>query len=354
MINKPVYIGVFSFFVGLWFRSLFSKKKPESKKFLSDSPEKSFDIYDYKDLYKNDVELMNNLTPNNKNVENITNDIKDKTFLYFIFDTTKEQENILGENNNKITQFDYLKSFVDIIIASKKDVEILLKIESFGGKVSDYELAYTNIMRLREAGYNITCLIDYYCCSGGYMLACACNKIICSEYANVGSMGVIASLFNYNEIMKKIGIENITVTTGRYKQLFPTMSEYDEHDENIIKEHIHETYAEFYDIVKKGRNLTDDEMLPIQEAKVYIGKKAQIYKMVDEVMPSTTYLNTLVQTNKVYLFHPSCVKTSNFYLDFISKLFVNYSDSLLAKIETKIQTKNLQNTQNIKSNLYLQ
>jgi hypothetical protein len=43
--------------------------------------------------------------------------------------------------------------------------------------------------------------------SGGYMLACAADEIICDQYSIVGSIGVVGGTFGFTKLMDKLGIE---------------------------------------------------------------------------------------------------------------------------------------------------
>jgi len=229
-----------------------------------------------------------------------------KKYIYYVFDTMGNTKftTLLNVSSHGDNIFDNLEAFVDVVCKAFKpeDVEILLQIESPGGLAYKYEYAYDHLMRLRKKGFIITAIIDTICASGGYMLACACNKIVCAENARIGSVGVVAQIVNYSKLSDKIGIEDITLTTGQYKRPFPTGSPYNEEDTKRMKEMIDETFETFKGMVQRGRNLSTEEMGPIQEARVYQGRKALEYKMVDEISLSTTYIDKIAECNDVYMF----------------------------------------------------
>jgi len=178
-------------------------------------------------------------------------------YIYYQFNTVDDDDGYGVEKNNKSNHFNNLNEFVNICIKAfdPKQYKILLQIESPGGYAYKYELAHSRLMRLREKGFDITGLVDIMCCSGGYMLACCCNRIIANKYAQIGSIGVIAQTYNIFKLIDKLGIEEKVFTTGRYKNGFPNGSEYTEDDVKIMNESIDETFKIFRDIVISSRKL---------------------------------------------------------------------------------------------------
>lgn len=121
-----------------------------------------------------------------------------------------------------------------------------------GGYAFRFERSYSDLMRLRSYGFHITALIDTICASGGYMLACGCNRIICSPYAQIGSVGVITKIHNYSKMIDKIGIEEKTFSTGKYKAGFPQGAPYTQEDVDITNELVDDTLVSFKQIVHAG------------------------------------------------------------------------------------------------------
>src|ERR1043165_4930871 len=53
--------------------------------------------------------------------------------------------------------------------------------------------------------------------SGGYMIACAGDEIICDPSSILGSIGVVGGSFGFQEAIKKLGIERRLYTAGGEK-----------------------------------------------------------------------------------------------------------------------------------------
>ncbi|MGB9387063.1 MAG: S49 family peptidase, partial [Pseudolabrys sp.] len=89
--------------------------------------------------------------------------------------------------------------------------------------------------------------------SGGYMLACAADEIICNEFSIVGSIGVVGASFGFHELIEKVGIERRLYTAGdRKAMLDPFLPEKPDDVKRIkaIQQDIHE---HFIALVKERR-----------------------------------------------------------------------------------------------------
>ncbi len=80
---------------------------------------------------------------------------------------------------------------------------VVVRLESPGGMVHGYGLAAAQLVRLRDAGFNLTICVDKVAASGGYMMACIANQIIAAPFAVVGSIGVVAQVPNFNRLLKE-------------------------------------------------------------------------------------------------------------------------------------------------------
>ena len=89
--------------------------------------------------------------------------------------------------------------------------------------------------------------------SGGYMIACAADEIICDPSSIVGSIGVVGGSFGFAKLMDKLGIERRLYTSGENKAMLdPFLPEKPEDVERLkaVQQEIHEG---FIDLVKGSR-----------------------------------------------------------------------------------------------------
>jgi ClpP class serine protease len=129
--------------------------------------------------------------------------------------------------------------------------------------------------------------------SGGYMLAMGCDKVVCSKYAIIGSVGVIAQLYNWSGLNEKLGLEEKTFTTGSHKNPFPMGAPYSQEDTDRMRELIQETFEVFKDIVLGSRKFTPEQIEQITKAKTFHGFQAIGLGMVDELSMGHDYLDNL-------------------------------------------------------------
>jgi serine protease SohB len=217
-----------------------------------------------------------------------------KNYLYFKFDD-------LFENNNQERQLQNLSLLTQIMIkeCDPQYVELILHIECCGGRAYLFEKAYIDIMNLKSNGFIVTALIDSYCASGGYMMALPCNKIVCSELAKIGSVGVIASLTNYHKLINKYGIEEKTFKTGDFKGNFPIGESYTDDDVKKMNENLNKTFEMFLGMVKKHRPVTEENLIEIKTAQIWYGNDAKNKNLVDEINSSYNYIKKLIDDNNI-------------------------------------------------------
>ncbi len=151
---------------------------------------------------------------------------------------------------------------LDRAFAMGKVKAVALAINSPGGSAVQSHLIYRRIRQLaHEKGVPVIAFVEDVAASGGYMIACAADEIVCDPSSIVGSIGVVGASFGVVEAMKKLGIERRVYTAGERKvTLDPFLPERPEEVEHLksIQREIHET---FIALVKtsRGARLTGPE-----------------------------------------------------------------------------------------------
>ncbi len=103
--------------------------------------------------------------------------------------------------------------------------EAMIRIESPGGTVTGYGLAAAEILRLRERKIMVTASVDQVAASGGYMMACAADRIVAAPFAVVGSIGVVAPVPNLHRLLKSNDIDYEEMTAGEFKRTISVLGE---------------------------------------------------------------------------------------------------------------------------------
>src|ERR1017187_4168464 len=131
---------------------------------------------------------------------------------------------------------------------------VALIVNSPGGSPAQSHLIFRRIRQLaQEKKLPVIAFVEDVGASGGYMLACAGDEIICDQFSIVGSIGVVGGSFGFPQLMDKLGIERRLYTSGERKvMLDPFLPEKPEDVKRIkaLQKDIHE---HFIALVKQRR-----------------------------------------------------------------------------------------------------
>jgi serine protease SohB len=95
---------------------------------------------------------------------------------------------------------------------------VALVINSPGGSAVQSHLIFRRIRQLAEENEKpVLCFVEDVAASGGYMIACATDEIICDVSSIVGSIGVVGGSFGFTGLIEKLGIERRLYTAGERK-----------------------------------------------------------------------------------------------------------------------------------------
>ena len=131
---------------------------------------------------------------------------------------------------------------------------VALQINSPGGSPVQSHLIYRRIRQLAtESGRPVIAFAEDVAASGGYMIACAADEIVCDPSSLVGSIGVVGGSFGFSKLIDKLGIERRLYTSGDHKAMLdPFLPEKAEDVERLksVQREIHEGFIE---LVKRSR-----------------------------------------------------------------------------------------------------
>jgi len=146
--------------------------------------------------------------------------------------------------------------------AARKARAVALLINSPGGSPVQSHLIYLRIRSLAaEKKLPVIAFAEDVAASGGYMLACAADEIICDPSSIVGSIGVIGGTFGFPRLLEKLGVERRIYTSGERKAMLdPFLPEKPDEVERLklVQREIHD---DFIALVKerRGARLTGPE-----------------------------------------------------------------------------------------------
>ena len=186
-------------------------------------------------------------------------------------------------------------------VANVKQDKVIVRLESAGGLVHGYGLAAAQLLRLRDAGFDVTICIDKVAASGGYMMACVANKIISAPFAVVGSIGVVAQIPNFNRLLKEHHVDFELFTAGEYKRTVTMFGENTEEGKEKFEQELQQTHELFKLFVEKYRPQLN--IAQVATGEHWYGQDALQLNLVDELATSDSYLFNLLDEHDVYLIH---------------------------------------------------
>jgi serine protease SohB len=138
--------------------------------------------------------------------------------------------------------------------AMRRARAVALVINSPGGSPVQSHLIYRRIRELAdEHGRRVIAFAEDLAASGGYMIACAAEEIICDPHSIVGSIGVVGGSFGFAKLMEKLGIERRLYTSGEHKAMLDPFLPENPEDVERLKSVQREIHESFIKLVKENR-----------------------------------------------------------------------------------------------------
>jgi serine protease SohB len=183
-----------------------------------------------------------------------------------------------------------LASEIDAIlmVARPETDEAVVRVESAGGAVAGYGLAAAQLMRLREHKVKVTACVDQVAASGGYLMACAADRIVAAPFAVLGSIGVVAQVPNLHRLLKKNDIDFEEMTAGEFKRSVSVFGEITPAGREHFRGKLDSTHEAFKRFVQQCRPGVD--IARVGDGDVWLGDEALALGLVDALSTSDELL----------------------------------------------------------------
>ncbi|MFY9180404.1 MAG: protease SohB [Venatoribacter sp.] len=222
-----------------------------------------------------------------------------------------------------------------LTMASAQD-EIVLRLESPGGMVHSYGFAASQLARIRNKQIPLTICVDHVAASGGYMMASIANKIVAAPFAVVGSIGVVATLPNFNKVLKKYDVDYEQFTAGEYKRTVTMFGENTTKAKEKFQADLEDTHVLFKQHINQYR--PDLNVEDVATGEIWYGSQALAKGLIDEVGTSDDYIVEACKNADVYSVRYEFKKTLQEKLGLAAQAGV---EKAALRIFTLIQRKNV-------------
>jgi signal peptide peptidase SppA len=169
---------------------------------------------------------------------------------------------------------------------------VALLINSPGGSPVQSHLIHLRIRQLAaEHKLPVLAFAEDVAASGGYMIACAADEIICDVSTIIGSIGVIGGSFGFAGLLEKLGIERRLYTSGERKAMLDPFLPEKPDDVERLKSVQREIHEDFIALVKqsRGARLTGPEN-DLFSGEFWTGRKAVTLGVADSIGDLRTVL----------------------------------------------------------------
>ena len=147
---------------------------------------------------------------------------------------------------------------------------VVLHINSPGGSPVQSDEIWQIAMNLKKehTDKKLYAVIGDVGASGAYYIASSADEILVNSSSLVGSIGVIMSSYNIEDLLDKVGVQDNTMIAGEYKDILSMSRPMTENERVHVQSVIDDVHASFTDAVKQGRG---DKLKNPEENKLFSG-----------------------------------------------------------------------------------
>jgi len=168
--------------------------------------------------------------------------------------------------------------------ADDEDVKaIVVRIESPGGSPTASETIRRALVRAQERGKIVVVSMAATTASGGYWVAAPADYIFAAPATVTGSIGVAGGKFVLDDIWDKIGVNWETVDWGANSSFWSLNTLYTAPQRERMNALLDYIYDGFVARVAEGRGMSIEAVDQIARGRVWTGRQAQQFGLVDEL-----------------------------------------------------------------------
>jgi protease IV len=177
---------------------------------------------------------------------------------------------------------------------------VVLRVNSPGGTVTASDLMYEVVNQFRaKTKKPVVAATQEVAASGGYYVSLGADQIVAHPTSVVGSIGVIFTSFELEELMNKIGVKNRAIKSGPLKDMGSPFKALGPEEREVMQAMVDDYYGRFKDVVKTRRNVTDpDTFKLVTDGRVFTGTRAVELGLADRTGSLDDALNLARELGK--------------------------------------------------------
>lgn len=160
---------------------------------------------------------------------------------------------------------------------------IIMKVNSPGGGTNESaEIRHKIVEIQKETKKPVYVSMGSMAASGGYYISAPADKIYASPETMTGSLGVIMQGVNYSELADNLGIDFMTIKSGKYKDIMSGHRKMTDEEVKILESMLSNSYNEFVKIIAEGRDMRESEVRKLADGRIYDGRQAKELNLIDD------------------------------------------------------------------------
>jgi protease IV len=160
---------------------------------------------------------------------------------------------------------------------------VLIRMNTPGGTVATSQEITDAVNAVKAAGKPVYVSMADLSASGGYYVAAAADKIYALPGSITGSIGVIMHLMNFKALGDKVGIADVVIKSGQFKDIASPYRAMTDEERSILQGMIADSYDQFVTSVAKGRRMKVEDVKKLADGRIYTGRQAKKNGLIDEL-----------------------------------------------------------------------
>ena len=197
-----------------------------------------------------------------------------------------------------ITDDRKMNELIDKIAKSDQVKAVILDINSPGGTTTGGEAMYESISQL-AAKKPVVAVCGTLATSAAYIVALASDRIFVYGNTITGSVGVLFQWADVTELLHTLGIKVEEVKSGPLKAVPSPFEPTDEKTREMTAEMVQDAKLWFFGLVEKRRNIVPELIPGLTDGRIYSGRQAVAFKLVDQIGDEKVAIDWLTKERKV-------------------------------------------------------
>jgi protease-4 len=191
---------------------------------------------------------------------------------------------------------DRVRSLLDQAAANPAIKAVVIRVNSPGGSVVASDEIYQAFLDYEKP---IVISMGDTAASGGFYISCGGDYVIAHPDTLTGSIGVISQFFNVQDLLDKVGVDAVVITTGPFKDIGTPYREMTEEEMELWREILNQIYEDFVAVVADARDLPLGEVREVANGSIYTGQQAYDLGLVDAVGPRQAAIDKAAELGNI-------------------------------------------------------